>query len=215
MSRHKHCYRLHLNTLNDGNEADWVIGVWRGSGIGAWATIWLTIFITETISYPMANRYLFSAPHCSIPLPLIDRFTIGRALMDAHSYSHPWEGGDRSVNWICDFRSIFEVFTRLSIAIISPGQLFYDNRRRTREETRWIVDSLQRSGFSSFCPDLAFSPLPTSGKLKNGNSFGWGTIGINVVEGRVPRKFLQLELSRIGGGEWYFSFFFLLGNESE
>lgn len=128
MSRHKHCYRLHLNTLNDGNEADWVIGVWRGSGIGAWATIWLTIFITETISYPMANRYLFSAP-LAHPSPPNRPFYYW-----PHIDGCPFPSTDRSVNWICDFRSIFEVFTRLSIAIISPGQLFYDNRRRTRED---------------------------------------------------------------------------------
>ena len=81
----------------------------------------------------------------------------------------PRPRGIGRLNWICDFRSIFEVFTRLSIAIISAGQLFYDNRRR---------DSGGGDGSLARCNDRVprvsarFGvfplPVPSSGKVKNG-----------------------------------------------
>lgn len=109
MSRHKHCYRLHLNTLNDGNGADWVIGsVARRRGIGAWATIWLTIFITETISSD-GQPIPFLSSTCPLPT-LIGRFTIGRALMDAHSHSH--RSGKLDLRFPIDLWSIYEAIDR-------------------------------------------------------------------------------------------------------
>lgn len=53
-----------------------------------------------------------------------------------------------------------EVFTTPPIAIISAGQLFYDNRRRL-EETRWIADPL-RSSYRPFWPFPAFVGDPPS-----------------------------------------------------
>lgn len=152
MSRHKHCYRLHLNTLNGGTGgADWPTREWctSGPGICTWATIWLTIFITETI-IPLGygQRCLFSAPLVlALPPPPF--------YYCAHVDGCPFPFRPRSVakldlRFPIDLWSIYDATDRDNL----PGQLFYDNRRRA-STTRWIVRTAIRSKLQ-FLPDLDF-----------------------------------------------------------
>jgi len=96
MSRHKHCYRLHLNTLRRWEPLIGTGGMVR-SRIGTWATIWLTIFIEETIISRVSPRQ-------SLPLLLPYGCSRECRLMDPHSYSVR----ERTLKWICDFPSMLK-----------------------------------------------------------------------------------------------------------
>lgn len=167
MSRHKHCYRLHLNTLNDGNEADWVIGsvARQPVSVRELRSGWRFLLRKRSaIRWPTDTFSLLHLP-TPPPPPLIDRFTIGRTLMDAHS--HPPSTGDRSVKldlrFPIDLWSIYEAIDRDNLC--RPIVLWQSKEGLGRR--RWIVGRLQRPGSSSFCPIWRF-PVPSSGKVKNG-----------------------------------------------
>lgn len=116
------------------------------------------------VSYDLVDDFYYGNDHpawlratmpflcstCTSPPPL-RHFTIARTLMDAHSHSVL----DRSLNWICDFRSIFEVFTTLPIAIISPANCFMTIEEEPRRRDGSFEPRLDRS--CSFCLIWTFS----------------------------------------------------------
>lgn len=122
--------------------------------------------------------------------------------MDAHSHSVL----DRSLNWICDFRSIFEVFTTLPIAIISPANCFMTIEEEPRRRDGSFEPRLDRS--CSFCLIWTFSAFVGYLRIgRRGDVFGWKTPdpGYIRLRRRVWRGFLQLghELQDFyGESEW-------------
>lgn len=142
------------------------LGVWRGSRYLCVSYDLVDDFYYGNYRLSDGQPIPFLCSTCpSPPSPLIDRFTIGRTLMDAHS--HPPSTGDRSVKldlrFPIDLWSIYEAIDRDNLCRpIVLWQLKEGLGRR-----RWIVGRLQRPGSSSFCPIWRF-PVPSSGKVKNG-----------------------------------------------
>jgi len=118
MSRHKHCYRLHLNTLRRWEPLIGPMGSGAVSGISMWATIWLTIFIKETIISLSCGS--FSDNRCRRYCPTLQSRC---RLMDHHSHSVR----EDSLKWIRDFPLILRYLRDDTIEIIFFLQLFYSD----------------------------------------------------------------------------------------